>query len=289
MTKRIFIIILIILGVAVAAVARTLIDPADFNTFASVGDLTTDWGGVQAPNAMFFVTNMLPGDSVTKTLTVTNTGSGIKPLGIRAEKKSRSGEEDFPTKLLLQIYDNGTKIFDSSLSGLFTQSLNNGYIDFADLAPGATGHYRFDVTFDPNAGNPYQQDSVVFDLILGIAVEVPAECQNIAALPNVKFIFGTDKKETLTGGNYPNIIFGFGGDDVLNGNNLQDCLIGGNGDDKLHGNNKDDVLIGGAGTDDLFGNNGTDTCLSGENLKSCELPVIPTPTLAPSPTKKPKK
>lgn len=288
MTKRIFIIILIILGVAVAAVARTLVNPADFNTYASVGDLTTDWGGVQAPNAMFFVTGMLPGDTVTKILTVTNTSAGLKPLGIRAEKTSWSGEEDFPDKLLLQIYDNDTKIFDSSLSGLFTQSLNQGYVGFANLAPGATGHYTFTVTFDPAAGNPYQQDSVVFNLILGIAIEVPQECRDIAALPNVKFVFGTDKKETLTGGNYPNVIFGFGGDDVLNGNNLQDCLIGGDGNDKLHGNNKNDVLLGGNGDDDLNGNNnddyldggpgnnkldgsnGTDTCKNGTKVR-CEL------------------
>jgi len=258
MTKRILIIVLIILGVIVAAVARTLVNPADFNTYASVGDLITDWGGVQAPNAMFYVTNMLPGDSVTKTLTVTNTSSGIKPLGIRAVQTSLTGELDFPAKLLLKIYENNVLIRDYSLAGLFTDSLNNGYIDFADLAPGATGHYTFTVTFDPNAGNPYQQDSVVFNLILGIAIEVPEQCQPVLAQPGVKFVFGTDKKETLTGGNYPNVIFGFGGDDVLNGNNLQDCLIGGDGNDKLHGNNKNDVLLGGDGNDDLNGNNGDD-------------------------------
>jgi Ca2+-binding RTX toxin-like protein len=288
MTKRIFIITLIILGVIVAAVARALVNPADFNTYASVGDLTTDWGGVQAPNAMFFVTGMLPGDSVTKTLTVTNTGTSIKPLGIRAVQTSLTGQPDFPAQLLLRILENGTEIRSYSLAGLFNESLNNGYVDFADLAPGATGKYEFQVTFDPDAGNPYQKNSVVFNLILGIAIEVPDECQRILTEPNVKFIFGTDKKETLTGGNYPNVIFGFGGDDMLNGNNLQDCLIGGDGNDKLHGNNKNDVLLGGAGDDDLNGNNGddyldggpgenkvdgsngTDTCKNGTRVR-CEL------------------
>jgi len=287
MTRRIFIIVLIILGVIVAAVARTLITPADFETSAKkVGDLTVTWQS----SPLFYVLDMLPGDTAgPKTVTIYNGGSSIQPLGIRGVIATQSGTLNFPDKLNLKIFENGnlTPFWDKSLADFFVESTGSGFIKFADLPTGATRTYKFTAVFDPTANNDYQEAKVVFNLIIGLAVEVPTECQAIAALPNVKYIFGTDKKETLTGGNYPNIIFGFGGDDVLNGNNQEDCLIGGDGNDKLHGNNKNDVLLGGTGDDNLNGNNGddyldggpgnnkldgsngTDTCLSGTKIR-CE-------------------
>jgi len=296
MIKKIFTIFLIITAVAVALIARSKTTAEDFVTFASTPNLQITWQN----NPLFSVTNMLPGDSISKTVTVKNISSGIQPLGIRAIP-TYVNPANFPQQLKLTIKEGGNEIRNYTLADFFAQSAGSGFIDFTDLNPGQTAIYTFAVTFDTDADNTYKMASVVFDLILGLAFDLPAECRNIAANPNTRFVFGTDKKETLTGGNYPNVIVGFGGNDVLNGNNLEDCLIGGDGDDKLHGNNKNDVLLGGNGNDDLNGNNnddyldggsgtnkldgsnGTDTCFNGTLIR-CELPTIPTPT-----PKKPKK
>lgn len=253
MTRRIFIIILIILGVAVAAIARSLITPADFETSAKkIGDLTVTW----QTTPLFDVHNMLPGDTTDpKTVTITNGSNSPIPLGIRGWITTAPHDPTFTDQLFLTITQNGNPIWSGTLTNFFNIV---GFLPFADLPGNQTRSYQFRVYFNSSANNDYQNDTVVFSLSVGYGTDIPEECRDIAAQPNVKFIFGTDKKETLTGGNYPNIIFGFGGNDVLNGNNLQDCLVGGNGNDKLHGNNKNDFLFGGSGDDDLNGNNGDD-------------------------------
>lgn len=257
MIKKLTTIFLIISAVVAVAVIRAKIPATDFVTEAKkVGDLTIT--GLTSP--LFDVHNFLPGDiSETKTVTITNGGSNPIPIGIRGEKTS-STDPNFTNYLYLNNPN-------TSLTNFFNTP---GFTHLDNLPGLTTKTYQFQVHFDPNADNNFQNDQVIFNLSIGYDISIPDECVKIAKLPNVQYIFGTEKKETLTGGNYPNIIFGFGGDDVLNGNNQEDCLIGGDDNDKLHGNNKNDVLIGGSGNDDLFGGNGTDTCLEGESKKTCE-------------------
>ncbi len=266
MIKKISTIILILIAVAIAAIARNNADFEDITTFASTPDLQITW---QGGSPIFNIANMLPGDTATGKVTVKNISTSIKPIGIRGRQTSVN-PNDFPTQLKLKIYENNILKKDYSLSQFFTDSNSQAFIDFADLAPNAQSEYKFEVLFDPNSNDDFQNASVIFDIIIGIFFELPAECQAWGEDRNTRFVFGTDKKDTLTGNNYKSVLVGFGGDDMLNGNNQEDCLIGGPGNDKLHGNNKNDVLLGGSGNNDLFGGNGTDLCKDG-NKKSCEL------------------
>ncbi|MEL6813236.1 MAG: leucine-rich repeat protein [Cyanobacteria bacterium J06598_3] len=92
-----------------------------------------------------------------------------------------------------------------------------------------------------------------------------------------KTLYGTFRKDTLTGMNGDDTLFGFrgkdtlsgaGGDDLiyggwgkdtLNGDDGHDCLHGGWGKDVLNGGAGDDWLHGGQGRDLLTGGDGSDT------------------------------
>ena len=63
-------------------------------------------------------------------------------------------------------------------------------------------------------------------------------------------ITGTDNNDTLTGGNFGDMLTGNDGNDVING---------GAGNDTLKGNSGNDTLIGGKGNDHLEGSYGDDT------------------------------
>ena len=63
-------------------------------------------------------------------------------------------------------------------------------------------------------------------------------------------ITGTDNNDTLTGGNFG---------DMLTGNDGNDVIDGGAGNDTLRGNSGNDTLIGGKGNDRLEGSYGDDT------------------------------
>ena len=110
-----------------------------------------------------------------------------------------------------------------------------------------------------------------------------------------KIISGTNKNDTLNGGNGNEILHGLLGNDLINGGAGNDDLIGGLGDDNLNGGDGNDVLYansildaalsleidfleklvpstnslgkdvldGGAGNDKLFGSVGDDTLLGG--------------------------
>lgn len=253
MIKKLSTIILILTAVAIAILIRAKSSPEDYTTFASTPDLQITW----QENPLFTVINMLPGDSVTRTVTVKNLSTSIKPLGIRGVPTSAT-PSSFPTQLKLKILENSLEIKNYTLAEFFTASTNDGFVAFTNLHPGSTAVYTFIVTFDQASGNAYQNAQVIFDLILGLQFTLPTECQRWASYPDTRFVFGTDGKDTLVGNNYPSVLVGFGGNDVLNGNNQEDCLLGGDGHDKLHGNNKNDVLLGGDGDDDLNSNHGDD-------------------------------
>lgn len=264
MIKKIFTIFIILGAVAMAAFAKNS-NPEDFTTFASTPDLQITWQNTP----LFTVSNMLPGDSITRSVTVKNISSNIQPLGIRAVP-TRVNPDSFPSQMELKIMENGNTIRNYNLDQFIIESRNQGFVKFINLNPGNSSTYSFIVTFNQNSPNTYQRAQVIFDLVLGLAFDLPKECQAWAENPNTRWVFGTNGKDVLTGKNYPSVLIGFDGHDILNGNNQQDCLIGGDGNDRLHGNNKNDVLIGGNGYDTLFGGHGMDICILGEHLKTCE-------------------
>lgn len=252
------------------------------STAQAAGDLSINWG-VPLGNPIFNIPNMLPGDVVPHTVIISNGATATRPLGVRGIKIS--GDDSFASILQLVIKENGNPIYTESLSQFFADSVDPNFFHFADLGPGNFATYVFQVTFPSSAGNEFKSQSIVFDIVIGIAFDLPERC--IADYSD-KVIFGTSKSENLNGTPKNDIILAFEGDDKVEGNNGDDCIIGGpdndrlngnngedvifgeEGNDKLYGNNQDDYLDGGDGVDRAEGNNGADTC-DAETELHCEL------------------
>ncbi|HEX8232659.1 MAG TPA: hypothetical protein VF559_04850 [Caulobacteraceae bacterium] len=90
-------------------------------------------------------------------------------------------------------------------------------------------------------------------------------------------LYGTDRRDTLSGGADDDTLRGLRGDDWLYGKGGDDALIGGEGNDHLFGDKGDDELFGhegrdrvcgGLGNDGLSGQEGADTLRGGKGIDS---------------------
>ena len=281
--KKLLKLIVIFTLVVAGAVAILRSEKINFvSTAQAVGDLTVNWQS----DPLFFVQNFLPGDEETRTVIISNGGTSNRSLGLRAEMVS--DPDNLSSQIFLTIKENGTEIFNttSTLADLFNETAPPDFLQFAVLPPSTSATYEFIATFNPEAGDEYQGTSVVFDIIIGIAFDLPTQCESIPFTGQV--IFGTSKSENLNGTPRNDIILAFEGDDKVEGNNGDDCILGGPGNDrlngnsgadaifgeedndKLYGNNQNDYLDGGPDTDRTEGNNGTDTCVNWETKLHCE-------------------
>src|SRR3989344_3299444 len=223
------------------------------STAQAVGDLTVDWGiGVGDVGPIFVVNNMAPGDSQSRSVSVINNASTARPVGVRGVKNSETG--DLATVLDIKITEGLTTLYSGTLSQFFTDSSGIDGIPLSTLAPSASTTYTFKVTFQESAENEFQNASVVFDLIAGIAFEVPAECSDMNFSGNP--IFGTSGNDNIKGTNFNDLIIAFEGDDKVNGSNGNDCIVGNEGNDTIDGSNGADVIFGNEGDDILDGSNG---------------------------------
>jgi len=267
--KKIYKVLLIILSVATVysfAAPKFLND----NIAYAVGDLTINWG-VPTGNPIFVVTNMMPGDVEQRSVGVVNNAAVSRTVAVRGVKTSES--LNFSTVLDFVILDGATPIYGTgspagpkTLSQFFSESGEIVGIPLSVLTPSTSTVYTFKVTFQESAGNPFQNASVIFDLIIGIIIEVPAECQNIN-FGGRDPIFGTQGNDTIYGTFRNDLIFTFEGNDKVYAGAGNDCIVGGLGNDNLRGeagidvvigNEGDDTLVGGAGNDKIFGNEGND-------------------------------
>ncbi len=234
------------------------------NTAQAVGDLTVDWG-VPAGDPIFTVSNMAPGEMISKSVDVTNDAASIRPVGVRGVETPSPG--DLASVLDIIISEGGSDLYGGttgakSAQDFFDDSALPDGIFLRNFNPSEAKTYTFKVTFDSAAGNSFQDKEVVFDIIFGLSVQVPEECEGITL--NGETIFGTNGSDRLVGTPKNDLIFGFGGSDKINGNNGDDCLVGGDGSDSIRGNNGNDVILGGNGSDSLKGNNGNDHLIGGD-------------------------
>jgi Ca2+-binding RTX toxin-like protein len=236
-------------------------------TAQAIGDLSVDWG-VSPGKPIFTISNIAPGDGpVSRTVTVSNGATSNRTVAVKGLVTTSNILSD---KLNINIYSGPTLVYGpKTLSQFFADSntvTNNG-VAFATLPASTSKTYKFDVSLDPSADNPYQNKSVVFDIKIGISVDVPEACRTIqfAGQP----IFGTSRGENITGTPGNDLIVAMEGNDKVESGNGNDCILGGPGDDRLTGNNGNDVIVGEIGNDDAEGNNGSDTC-DAETEKHCE-------------------
>lgn len=234
-------------------------------TAFAVGDLTINWG-VPAGNPIFTATNFAPGETATHTVVVTNNAPTARPVAVRGIKTTGNGMSH---ELALVISEGGTDLYggtsgtgSKTLANFFTDSTNVSGIPLLTLAPGVSKTFTFMVTFKPTAGNAVQQESVTFDIKLGIGFDLPAQCENITF--SGQPIFGTAGADNIRGTNGNDLIVTLEGNDNVRAGNGQDCVLGGAGADNIRGDNGEDVLLGEAGTDNINGGNGQDLIAGGE-------------------------
>lgn len=231
------------------------------STAFAVGDLTVDWG-VPSGQPIFVVSNMLPGDSEVRSVSITNESSFVRPVGVRGVKTSETAS--MSGILNFSIDDGSNQLYGpgKTLSEFFTESDDVSGLFLFNINPGETKTINFTALFPTTAGNEYQNAQIIFDLIIGISSDIPAECLDIkfAGVP----IYGTANKDKLKGTNGNDLIIAFEGDDTVDGSNGDDCIIGGDGNDKLDGSNGNDIILGGAGDDKINASNGNDKVYAGE-------------------------
>lgn len=227
-------------------------------TAYAVGDLDVIWG-VPDGDPIFVVENMLPGDIETRTVTVENNGSSPRDINIKGVKTEE--EKNFSEILDFVISEGGTDIYGGTsptgpktLADFFTDSGSGLFL--SSLPAGDSTQYTFKATFPTSAGNEYQGARVVFDLIITMAYEIPAECKhiNFSGEP----IFGTAKGDKITGTNGNDLIYGLERGDVIDGKDGDDCIVGGSHGDTIKGGKGNDVIVGGDHGDSIYGGDGDD-------------------------------
>lgn len=262
-----FVAVAIVIG---AARAYELSNPS--NAYA-LGDLQIDWGVPVPGDPIFNVTNMLPGDVEDRDVLVKNNGSLVRPVNVIGTRTGGAGDIESVIDFVVAV--DGTDIYGGTtgaktLTQFFTDSAAPAGLFLLDLNPTQTKTINFKATFDPNAGNNFQNTSVIFDLKISMAFDIPAECIGIEFAGDP--IFGTSLGDVINGTAGNDLIFGLEGGDVINGLEGDDCIVGGSQGDTLRGNEGNDVILGsedgdtlegGDGKDRLFGQGGGDTLKGG--------------------------
>ncbi len=250
--------------VAAGAIYGDFWGPAD--TAFAVGDLTIDWGVLEG-DPIFTVSGFAPGDTETRTVQITNNASMNRPIGVR-------GQEDTVLPSLASVLDitiaaDGTPLYGmgsgtgpKTLADFFADSSGASGIELLTLTPGQVTTLTLAVHFQESAGNEFQDVNVQFDIIIGIAIDVPDECNGIEFAGDP--IFGTQRGERLVGTLGNDLIFGFEGGDGIEGKDGDDCIVAGPGGDGVRGGADNDVIFGNEGGDGLYGDAGHDRIFGGE-------------------------
>ncbi|MTV27749.1 hypothetical protein FTX61_20370 [Nitriliruptoraceae bacterium ZYF776] len=122
--------------------------------------LTDDDGGV----AMFTVTDMVPGDTVTNDITVTNESS--VPLAVTLYGEDLADDAGLAEALALTITADGAEVYTGTVAGFAT-----AHADWASgtgtstFAAGGAQTYAFTVTLDPDASDALQGTSAGIDFV----------------------------------------------------------------------------------------------------------------------------
>jgi len=139
-------------------------------------NISVNWGASAPDYTIFMVTDMLPGDSGQRSITITNTGSSPRPLTVRSTKTSEL--KNFSLILNITVFKDNSPVYGpQSLSQFFADSAALSGIPLGNLAGHATSTFKFLVSFPAVAGNGYQLAKVVFNLQIGKILDIPEKCK----------------------------------------------------------------------------------------------------------------
>lgn len=168
-SKILFVLLAVVVAVGLAGIYKETKLPPSVRAF---GDLIVDFGSPPfPPSPIFNFDDFKPGDCTTKTIKVTNNGVVPVFVAIKSTNITNSILSDVLSMIIKAdgnpIYGEGSPTGPKTLSNFFTDSVPPDGLKLSLLPAGQMATYTFDVCFDINAGNDYQEISVVFDLIFG--------------------------------------------------------------------------------------------------------------------------
>ncbi len=162
-------------GIALSiAIGATGLVNNSIHTVRAFGDLSVQFG-IPAETPLFNLTNMAPGDMVTKSVVVTNNGAKNHIVAVKGVKTSADSSVTLEDVMRLKISAGSTVLFQNTLSEFFSQSTSENGITLTILSPTEDETYEFEITFLPDADNTYQGQSVIFDLTFGTVEEATTE------------------------------------------------------------------------------------------------------------------
>jgi len=130
-------------------------------TFAKLGDMKV----IFSHDPLFKEIGIVPGDSATETIAVTNNTEEEKTIGI---KFIGTSTHELDEKLFFTIRENDAIVFGGSENPkTLADLLGQGEMSITKIIPGATKILAIDADFSVSAGNLYQKKSSVFDIEVG--------------------------------------------------------------------------------------------------------------------------
>lgn len=242
------------------------------NATYAYSDLIINWGHeIYAPDPIITLENMMPGDTHTKSITITNTSLYTRTISTKLTKENEIN--NLSQSLSFQIFTNSTSIYGSGSSTNY-KSLDDAFIDsnmdqaiiLFTLNPNESKTIDLFFEFNSSATNQYQSGKVQFSISIGISIPTPDECKNMN-LDGILLI-GSSKKDTLIGSSKSDLIFGLEGNDLIDGKDGNDCIVGGDGKNNLIGGLGNDTILAGSGNDTILAGCGDDTILAGDGNNS---------------------
>jgi len=142
-----------------------------FAPTTQAANLEVDFGNPPVPSGspVFTVSNMLPGDTEAKNITVKNNTTSSMNISIVSEKISET--KNFDDILDVHLYKNTTNYYGGptpkKLDDFFSDSAApDGFFLFT-LPPNSQTDFFFSIHFPNESGNEYQEAQIIFDLQLG--------------------------------------------------------------------------------------------------------------------------
>jgi hypothetical protein len=126
----------------------------------SYGSLTVNFHSSLPGNTVFDINNFLPGQSINKNIDVKNNGDKTTEVFVKGIKRSGNSNPKLENVLDLKITQGSTVLYSKRLNNF----LDGDKISLGKINKNQSKTYNFKVTFDPNAGNPYQGKTVKFDI-----------------------------------------------------------------------------------------------------------------------------
>jgi hypothetical protein len=111
---------------------------------------------------LFANTNVLPGDAVTRTVTVSNTGTEPEEIIFSLENTFSDGLADV---MEIAVTSGASVYADATFSTLFDW----GEVALGTLPAASSKTYNFSAFLSPDIGNPYQLTEMGFDLVIGFS------------------------------------------------------------------------------------------------------------------------